>query len=77
MEEELTANQMKTDAIELPLKAIMNRVDVPVPEESVMEEEFIFRQNSGALVNSEMHTLDHVKIKLAMPADFDGNFEKG
>ena len=42
MEEELTANQMKTDAIELALKAIMNKLEVPVPEESVMEEELNF-----------------------------------
>ena len=77
MEEELTANQMKTDAIELSLKAIMNKLEVPVPEESIMEEEFNFRQNSGILVNSEMHALGHVKIKLATPVDFDGNCEKG
>ena len=42
MEEELTANQMKTDAIELALKVIMNKLEVPVPEESVMEEELNF-----------------------------------
>ena len=55
MEEELAANQMKTDAIELALKAIMNKLKVPVPEESVMEEDFNFRRNSGILVNSEIY----------------------
>ena len=76
MEEELTANWMKTDAIELALKAIMDKLEVPIPEESV-EEEFNFGQNSRILVNSEMHALGHVKSLLAMPADFDGDCKKG
>ena len=33
MEEELTANWMKTEAIELAFKAIMNKLEVSVPEE--------------------------------------------
>ena len=73
----MTANQMKTDAIELALKAIMNKLEVPVPEESVMEEEFNFRKNSRIPVNSETHALSHVKIKLATPVDFDGDCKKG
>ena len=77
MGKEQLAYQMKTDAIELALKAIMNKLEVPVPEESVMEEEFNFRQNSGSLVNSKMHALGYVKIKLATPADFNGDYENG
>ena len=63
IEEELTANQLKTDAIDLALKAIMNKLEAPVPEESVIEEEFNFGRNSGVPVNSETHSLGHVKIK--------------
>ena len=77
MEEEQTANQMKTDANELALKAIMNKLEVPVPEESVMDEEFNFGRNSGIPVDSKMHAPGHVKIKLAMPSDFDGDCKKG
>ena len=77
MEEELTANWMKTEEIELALKAIMNKLEVSVPEEPAMEEEFSFRRNSGTLAFSEMHTPSHVKIKPAMPADFDGDREIG
>ena len=77
MEEELVANWVKTDVIELALKAIMNKLEVPVPEESAMEEEFNIRRNSRIVVNSEMHVLGHVKIKLATPVDFDRDHEKG
>ena len=49
MEEELTANWMKTKAIELALKAIMNKLEVSVPEEPAMEEEFSFRRNSRTI----------------------------
>ena len=76
MDEELTANWMQTDAIELALKAIMNKLEVPVPEELAMEEEFNFRRNSRIRMNSEMHALGYVKIKLAMPAEFNGDHEK-
>ena len=55
MEEELAVNWTKTDAIELALKAIMNKLEVPAPEESAMEEESNFGQNSRVLVNSKMH----------------------
>ena len=61
----------------------MNKLEVPVPEESVMEEEFNFRQNSRIPVNSKMHALNklffggHVKIKPATPADFSGDHKKG
>ena len=68
---------MKTDAIELALKAIMNKLAVLAPEKSIMEDEFNFKQNSGIPVNSEMHALGHVKIKPATPADFDGDGETG
>ena len=68
---------MKTEAIELALKAIMNKLEVSVPEEPAMEEEFSFGRNSGTLAFSEMHTPSHVKIKPAMPEDFDGDHEKG
>ena len=71
IEEELTANQIKTDASKLTLKTIMNKLEVPVPEESVREEEFNFGQNSGIPVNSRTHILGHVKIKLATPVDFN------
>ena len=77
VEEELAANQMKADAIKLTLKAIMNKLELPAPEELVIEEEFNFGQHSGVLVNSKMHTLGHVKIKLATPADFDGDHKNG
>ena len=53
MEEEVAANQMKTDTIELALKAII-KLEVPALEESVMEEVFIFGQNSRVPVNSKM-----------------------
>ena len=33
MEEELRANRMKTEVIELALKAIMNKLEVSVPED--------------------------------------------
>ena len=68
---------MKTDIIKLTLKAIMNKLEVPMPEESVMKEEFNFRQNSRILVNSEMYALGDRKIKSATPVDFDGELEKG
>ena len=61
MEEELTANWMKTEAIELALKAIMNKLEVSVPEELAMEEEFSFKRNSGTPAFSEMHAPSHVK----------------
>ena len=77
MEEELAANWIKTDKIELALKAIINNLEVPSLEESVMEKEFNFGHNSRVPVNSETHTLSHVKIKPATPADFDGHCEKG
>ena len=72
MEEELTANQMKTEAIEF-----MNKLEVSVPEEPAMEEEFSFGRNSGMPAFSEMHVCGHIKIKLATPADFDRDSEKG
>ena len=68
---------MKTDAIELAPKAIMNKLEVPVPEESAMEEEFNFGRNFRIPVNSEMLMLGHVKIKLATSVDFNGDHEKG
>ena len=69
MEEELTANQMKTEAIELALKAIMNKLEVSVPEEPAVAEKFSFGRNSGTPAFSETHAPSHVKIKPAMPAD--------
>ena len=77
MEEELTANWMKTEAIELALKAIMNKLEVPVPEEPAMEEEFSFRRNSRTPASFKTHAPSHVKIKPATPADFDRDHEKG
>ena len=77
MEEELTVNWMKTEGIELALKAIMNKLEVSVSEEPAMEEEFSFRRNSGTPAFSETHTPSHVKIKPATPVDFDGDCEKG
>ena len=73
----MTANWMKTEAIELALKAIMNKLEVSVPEEPAMEEGFSFRRNSGIPAFSKTHTPNHVKIKPAMPADFNGDCEKG
>ena len=69
MEEELTAHRMKTEAIELALKAIMNKLEVSVPEEPAMEEEFSFGRNSRTPAFAETHAPSHVKIKPAMPAD--------
>ena len=77
MEEELTVNRMKTETIDLALKAIMNKLEVPVPEEPSLEEEFNFGRNSGTPAFSEMHAPGHVEVKLATPADFNGDHEKG
>ena len=77
MEEELTANRMKTEAIELALKVIMNKLEMSVLEEPAMEEEFSFGWNSRTPPFSETHAPSHVKIKPATPADFNGDREKG
>ena len=55
----------------------MNKLEAPLPEESVMEEEFNSRQDSRILVNSKTHTLGHVKIKPAIPVDSYRDCEKG
>ena len=60
----------------MALKAIMNKLEVSIPEEPAMEEKFSFGRNSGTPVFSETHTPIHVKIKPAMPGDFDGDHEK-
>ena len=57
---------MTTEVIDLALKAIMNKLEVPVPEKPAMEEEFNFGRNSRTLAFSEMHAPGHVKIKLAI-----------
>ena len=77
IEQELAANQMKTDVIELAPKAIMNKLEVPIPEASLMEDEFNFGWNSGVPVNSKTHVPGYVKVRLAMPADFNRDREKG
>ena len=46
MEEELAANQMKLMQLNWPSKVLMNELEVPAPEESIMEEELNFSQNS-------------------------------
>ena len=55
----------------------MNKLEVSVPEEPAMEEEFSFRRNSETSAFSEMYAPSHVKIKPATPVDFDGDCEKG
>ena len=52
------------------------QLEVSVPEEPAMEEEFSFGRNSRTLAFSEMHAPSHVKIKPATPADFDRDHEK-
>jgi hypothetical protein len=84
MEEELTWNRLKTDAIEAALQNILAKLDAPRVNENAMYEEPSSRraelaeevENYGGGAESEV--LGKLsRVKPATPLDFDGDREKG
>jgi hypothetical protein len=84
MEEELTRNRLKTNAIEADLQNILAKLDAPRVNENAMYEEPSSRraelveeaENYGGEV--ELEVLRKLsRVKPATPLDFDGDHEKG
>ena len=84
MEEELMKYQMKSDAIEVSLQALLDRLNIPPRKEDVMQSKLDFRKlESEEDLGDSWRKADEgtvsalAKVKPAMPADFDGDQEKG
>ena len=84
MEEELMKHWLKSDAIEISLQAILDKLNILPRKEDVMQSEWDFRKPEleGGLGDSQ-RKMDEgtasmlAKVKPAMPVDFDGDWEKG
>ena len=80
MEEELTKHWMEADVIETSLQAIIDKLNIPPRKEDIMQSELDF--GKPELEVGDRRKADEgmvsvlVKVKLAMPADFNGNQEK-
>ena len=84
MEEELMKHQMKSDVIEISLQTILDKLNVPPRKEDVMQSKLDFgkleleEDLGGSQRKTDEGTASALaKVKLAMPADFDGDREKG
>ena len=84
MEEELMKHRVKSNAIEISLQAILDKLNILPRKEDVMQSESDFRkpESEDGLGDSwrkadEGTASTLAKVKLAMPADFDGDQEKG
>ena len=80
MEEELMKHQMKSDAIEISLQAILDKLNILPRKEDVMQSELDFRKpESEDDLRDSWRKADEgtastlAKVKPAMPADFNGN----
>ena len=76
-------HQMKSDAIKISLQAILDKLNVPPRKEDVMQSKSDFRKpeleedlGGGQRKTDEGMASVLAKVKLAMPADFEGDFEK-
>jgi hypothetical protein len=84
MEEELTRNRLKTDAIEAALQNILAKLDAPRVNENAMYEEpssgraELAEEAENNVGESESEVLRKLsRVKPATPPDFDGDREKG
>ena len=84
MEEELMKHQMKSDVIEIFLQAILDKLNILPRKEDVMQSKSDFRkpESEDGLWDSRRKADEGMasmlaKVKPAMPADFDGDREKG
>ena len=84
MKEELMKHQMKSNVIEISLQAILDKLNVLPRKEDVMQSESDFGkpESEDGLGDSQRKADEGTasmlaKVKLAMPADFDGDREKG
>ena len=84
MEEELMKHQMKSDAIEIPLQVILDKLNILPRKEDVMQSKLDFRKlESEDGLGDSWRKADEgmasmlAKVKPAMPVDFDGDREKG
>jgi hypothetical protein len=84
MEEELTQNRLKTDAIEAAFQNILAKLDAPRVNDNAMHEESSSgraelaeeAENYGGEVESEVLGMLS-RVKPATPPDFDGDRKKG
>ena len=84
MEEELMKHQMKSDVIEIFLQAILDKLNILPRKEDVMQSKSDFGkpESEDGLWDSQRKVDEGMastlaKVKPAMPADFDGDREKG
>ena len=84
MEEELMKHQMKSDAIEISLQAILDKLNILPRKEDVMQSKLDFgKPESEEGLRDSRRKADEgtasmlAKVKLATPADFNGDREKG
>ena len=75
---------MKSDAIEISLQAILDKLNILLRKEDIMQSESDFRKlESKECLRDSQRKADGgtanmlTKVKPAMPADFDGDREKG
>ena len=80
MEEELMKHRMKSDAIEISLQAILDKLNILPRKEDVMQSKLDFRklESEGCLRDSQRKADEGTasmltKVKPVMPADFDGD----
>ena len=80
MEEELMKHQMKSDAIEISLQAILDKLNILPRKEDVMQSESDFRKlESEEYLRDSWRKADEgiastlAKVKPAMPVDFDSD----
>ena len=84
MEEELMKHWMKSDAIEISVQAILDKLNILPRKEDIMQSESDFGklESEGCLRDSQRKADEGTasmltKVKPVMPADFDGDWEKG
>ena len=84
MEAELMKHQMKSDAIEISLQAILDKLNILPRKEDVMQSKSDFgKPESKEDLGDSQRKADEgmastlAKVKPVMPADFDSNQEKG
>ena len=78
MEEELMKHKMKSDAIEISLQTILDKLNILPRKEDVMQSESDFGKSKDGLGDSQRKADEGTasmlaKVKLAMPVDFDGD----
>ena len=80
MEEELMKHRMKSDAIEISLQAILDKLNILPRKEEVMQSKLDFgKLESKECLGYNRRKADEgtasmlAKVKPAMPADFNGN----